>query len=113
MPKNKLKTPEWITKGYDSEADYNKAKGIDNKKKTGKTFKIRKCPKCDSDNVCVVVGKKARQEAEPLATSSKLGQSKGEWECKKCGWKGKDIKQDEISEEEFMKYLDNKGEEVS
>ena len=46
--KEKLKTPEWILQGYDSEEEYNKIKGIENKK-TGKTFKIRKCPECGSD----------------------------------------------------------------
>ena len=34
--KEKLKTPEWILGGYDSEEDYNKAKGITSKKKKGK-----------------------------------------------------------------------------
>ena len=95
--KIKLSTPTWILEGYDSEEAYNKTKGIDNKKKKEKTFKIRKCPKCDSDNVSVVVGK----------------EKTGEWECHKCNWKGKDINETELNEEDFMKYLDEKGEEVS
>jgi len=96
--KTKLSTPKWILEGYDSQEVYNKSKGINkNKKKTKKTFKIRKCPKCDSDNVGVVVGK----------------EKTGEWECHKCKWKGKDINKTEINEEDFMKYLDEKGEEVS
>ena len=94
MPKGKLSTPDWIREGYDSEADYNKAKGIEKEKK-GKTFKIRECPKCGSDDVAVVIGEI------------------GMWECKKCGWKGIDIVQKELTEEEFMKYLDDKGEEVA
>ena len=88
MPKNKLKTPDWIMQGYDSEADYNKAKGMD-KKKSCKIFKIRKCPECGSDNVGVVIGSEQR-----------------EWECRKCKWKGTDVQKQELNEEEFMKYLD-------
>ena len=95
MPKKeKLKTPDWIIGGYDSEEDYNKSKGI-SKKKTGGAFKIRRCEKCGSDNVGVVIG------------------GNGIWECHKCGWKGKNIKEEELTEEEFMKYLDEKGEEIS
>ena len=106
--KNKLKTPDWIIEGYDSEANYNKVKGLDKKKKSdhcsvspkalnsgGKTFKIRRCAKCNSDDVGVVLGEI------------------GMWECKKCGYKGRDIKEEELSESEFMKYLDEKGEEVA
>ncbi len=98
--RTKLKTPEWITEGYDSEEDYLKAKGLDKKqKKHGKTFKIRKCPECESDDVGVVLG-------------GEEGKGSRGWECHKCGWKGNDINEIELSEEEFMKYLDEKGEEV-
>ena len=34
------------------------------------------------------------------------------WECKKCKWTGKDVKETELNEEEFMKYLDDKGEKI-
>ena len=107
MPKNKLTTPIWILKGYDSEADYNKVKGISSEKKShcavssktlnskSKTFKVRVCPKCGNDNLKVVIGEV------------------GKWECHKCGWKGEDATQKELTEEEFMKYLDDKGEEVA
>ena len=88
MAKNKLATPEWVLKGYDSEADYNKSKGISKEKKSSKIFKLRRCPKCDSDDVEVVIGEI------------------GMWKCKKCGYKGKEIKEEELSEEDFMKYLD-------
>ena len=94
MPKGKLSTPDWIKEGYDSEADYNKAKGI-KKEKKGKTFKIRECPKCGNDGVAVVIGEI------------------GMWKCNKCGWKGADVAEKELTEEEFMKYLDDKGEEVA
>lgn len=61
-----------------------------------KTFKVRRCPKCNSDAVEVVVGK----------------EKVGEWRCKKCNWAGGEIKEEEMNEEEFMKYLDEKGEGV-
>lgn len=102
MTKNKLKTPAWVLEGYDSEADYNKAKGISDEKKKGKTFKIRKCPKCGGDDVGIVL----------INSDSEEGGGK-EWECRKCRWKGKDIQEKELSEDEFMKYLDNKGEDVA
>jgi ribosomal protein L37AE/L43A len=86
MPKNKLKTPEWILKG-DKKPE----------KKTQKIFKIRKCPECGSDDVGVVVGEDA----------------KGMWECKSCEWKGTDVQKQELNEDEMMKYLDEKGEEVN
>jgi len=99
--KNKLSTPEWILGGYDSPEAYAKAKGeTKTGKKIEKTFKIRECPKCKSNEVGVLLGKEE-------------GKGKGEWECRKCGWKGKDIFEDELTEEEFMKYLDKKGEEVA
>ena len=92
MPKkSKIQTPEWILKGEDNPTA---------KKKNGKTFRLRKCPKCGSDSVSVVLGEEE-------------GKSRGEWECKKCGWKGPNVKEEELSEEEFMKYLDEKGEEVA
>ncbi len=102
--KSKLATPTWILEGYDSEADYNKAKGVDTKKKTGKTFKIRVCPKCGSDEVVIVLSNSDSEE------DSKTGK---EWKCRKCGWKGSNINEKELTEDEFMKYLDNKGEEVA
>ena len=97
--KSKLSTPNWIRKGYDSEADYEKAKGVPDSKtrKKGKTFKLRRCPKCNSSEVNVIVGEEASRK----------------WECKKCNWKGKDIKEEEIAEDEFMKFLDEKGEGVA
>lgn len=98
--KSKLKTPEWITEGYDSPEDYNKAKGIKKEKKTGKTFKVRQCPECGSDDVGVVL------------TGEEGKGSKG-WECHKCNWKGVDVEEKEFTEEEFMKYLDEKGEAVA
>ncbi|MCK4647529.1 hypothetical protein KAT24_01200 [Candidatus Pacearchaeota archaeon] len=85
MPKEKLSTPAWILEGKEKPKS----------KKNGKTFKIRECPKCRSDDVTVVIGQI------------------GMWECKKCGWKGVDVVEKELTEDEFMKYLDEKGEEVA
>jgi len=95
--KGKLSTPDWITEGYDSPAAYNKAKGIKTQKKKGKTFRVRRCPKCESDQVGIVVGKEKSKE----------------WECKKCKWAGTDVNEEELNEEQFMKYLDERGEEVA
>ena len=109
--KSKLSTPTWILEGYDSKADYKKSKGMKPKPKkkpakkktpkkkpsnSKKTFKIRKCPQCGGDSIKVVVGEKA----------------KGLWKCKKCGWKGKEVNSEEVSEEEFLKYLDKKNNQM-
>lgn len=104
--KNKLATPTWILEGYDSEADYNKAKGIGDStgKKKGKTFKIRECPKCGSDDVGIVL---SNSDSEEEPNTGK------EWECHKCKWHGKDIVKKELTEDELMKYLDEKKEDVA
>jgi len=94
--KSKLTTPEWITQGFDSPAEYEKSQGKTiKKKKTEKTFNIRECPKCGSDDMSVALGEV------------------GVWECRKCKYKGSDINEKELTEDEFMKYLDKKGEEVA
>ncbi len=114
--KAKVQTPAWILEGYDSPADYNKAKGINKKeKKVGsglgssktlnsgnKTFKIRECPKCKSNDVGVVLS----------GSDSETGGGK-DWECRKCKWKGKDIIERDLTENELMKYLDKKGEKIA
>lgn len=100
--KSKLSTPAWILEGFDSEANYNKAKGIDKKKKSGRTFKIRECPKCGSNDVGLVLSNSDAEE----------GGGK-EWECRKCGWTGKGIIEKELTEDELMKHLDEKGEEIA
>ena len=74
--KSKIATPDWILKGGESPK----------KKKVGKTFKLRECPECSSDDVGVVIG------------------DIGVWECRKCGWKGADISERELDEDEFMKF---------
>ncbi len=102
--KSKLSTPTWILEGYDSLEEYNKAKGIKDKKKKGKTFKIRECPECGSDEVGVVLSGSDSEE------SSGTGK---EWECKKCGWIGSEINEKELTEDELMAYMDEKEEEVA
>ena len=67
------------------------------KAKKVKTFKIRRCPKCNSDDVGVVIGL----------------DKKGDWKCRKCDWAGMEIKEEVLKEEEFLKYLDEKGEKIS
>jgi hypothetical protein len=116
--KEKLATPAWILEGYDSPAAYNEAKGIKDEKKgksktstsskqsedsstKGKTFKIRECPECNSDDVGVVLS----------GSDSEEGGGDG-WECRKCKWKGSDINEKELTENELMKYMDEKGEKL-
>jgi ribosomal protein L37AE/L43A len=97
----KLATPDWIKEGYDSPTEYAKSHRKSTKKKTTeKTFKIRKCPKCKSDDVNVVL-------------TGEEGKGTREWECKKCKWHGKDVKEEELTEDQFMKYLDDKEEPVA
>ncbi len=101
--KSKLSTPDWIREGYDSPEEYAKATGKKvRKKKKGKTFTIRECPKCGSDDVGVVLSGK----------DSEIGGGE-EWECHKCKWKGADIVKKEFTEDELMEYLDKKGEEIA
>ncbi|MBR9701734.1 hypothetical protein GOV13_02320 [Candidatus Pacearchaeota archaeon] len=102
MAKNKLETPVWIKEGYDSPAEYEKATGGKVEKKKGKTFKIRECPKCGSDDVGIVIS----------GSDSEKGGGK-EWECRKCKWKGQDINEKELTEDELMKYLDSKEGDVA
>lgn len=96
MAKSKLKTPEWILEGYGSEEEYNKKKGLakSGKSKKGKTFKIRECPKCKSDDVGVLL-------------TGEEGRS-GEWQCRKCKWEGTNIKEKELTEDELIKYMEKK-----
>lgn len=97
----KLSTPDWIREGFNSKEDWEKKHGVSKKKKkVGKFFKIRKCPKCGDDNVSVLL-------------NGEEGKSAREWECKNCKWHGKNVKEEELNEEEFMKYLDEKGEDVA
>lgn len=87
----KLATPDWILKGKEKPKE---------KKPAIKTFKIRKCPKCGSNKVNVML-------------TGEEGKAAREWECKKCGWHGKNIEEKELTEEEFMKYLDEQGVDVA
>lgn len=103
--KGKLSTPDWILEGYDSPTEYAKAHGQkESKKEKEKTLKIKVCPKCESDEVGITLSNLDFEE------ESNTGK---QWECKKCKWKGADIKEKKLTEEEFMKYLDEKGEEVA
>ena len=107
--KPKIQTPEWVLKGYNSEKEY---LGKTGKKKpaSGKVFKIKKCPKCKSNDVKVVLTGKEGSEEDDSTTSSASSQSKGrgEWECKKCKWRGKDVFEEEVSEDKFLEYLESK-----
>ncbi len=110
MKKSKISTPAWITEGYDSPAEYEKAKGGSSTKKKkpavkkakGKVFNVKECPKCKSDDVGLVLSNSDSEEG-----------GGEEWECHKCGWKGKDIHVRELTEDEFLRYLDERGREVA
>jgi hypothetical protein len=105
MTKSKLSTPDWILEGYDSPAEYAKAKGKSIKdKKENKKFKIKVCPKCGSDNVGITL---SNLDSEEESNTGK------QWECKKCKWIGGNIKEKELTEEELMEHLDRRGEEVA
>lgn len=100
--KGKLSTPEWILEGYDSKADWEKAQGKKSeKKKAGKKFKIKKCPKCGSDDVGVVLSG---------SDSEETGNTGKDWECRECKWQGRNPSEEELTEDEFMEYLDKKEE---
>jgi len=99
----KLATPDWVKEGFYSKADWEKKHGTNKKGKKSraeKVFKLRLCPKCRSDNVNVVL-------------TGEEGKGTKEWECKKCKWVGKNIEEKEVTEDEFMEYLDKRGEEVA
>ncbi len=100
----KLSTPAWILEGYDSPAEYEKAhagkaggktKEKSSSKKSGKTYTIKVCPKCGSDEVGVVL-------------KGEEGKKADEWECRSCGWKGKNIDEKELNEDEFLELMERK-----
>lgn len=97
IPMGKIATPAWILEGYNSPAEYNKAKGIKKEKKPSKSYKIKVCPECDSSEVRVILGMEE-------------GKGTGEWECRKCGWTGLDVVDKTLSEEEFMEHIEKSGE---
>jgi len=97
----KIQTPDWVLEGYESKKEYEKAKGLNKGKKSEeKTFKIKVCPKCGGYDVSVLL-------------IGEEGKSAKDWECKSCKWSGRNIGEKELDEEDFMKYLDDKGEEVA
>jgi len=105
MAKSKLKTPDWVLEGYDSPEEYAKAKGKPQKeKKDNKKLKIKVCPKCGEYDVRIAL---SNLDSEEESNTGK------QWECRKCKWIGENIKDKELTEDEFMKYLDEKGEEVA
>jgi len=91
----KLSTPDWIREGFDSKADWEKAHGKKESQtqkgtKKGKMYKVRKCPKCGSSDVSVVLVGEEGKKAD-------------KWQCGKCKWVGRDINIEEISEDDFLK----------
>lgn len=64
------------------------------KNKKERVYKIRECPECKSNSINIIVGKEGRKK---------------DWACKDCSWTGQNVKEKELSEEAFLKYLDEKG----
>jgi len=98
MAKSKLSTPDWIREGFDSKADWEKAQGKKVSKEKGSRtstgmFKIKICPKCKSSEVAVVI-------------DGKEGEGKKDWECKSCSWKGQEIGERGMEEDEFLEHTE-------
>ena len=89
----KLTTPNWVKEGFDSKADWEKTQGINKKKISGKIFKLKKCPKCKSTEISIVLVGEEGKRAD-------------NWECKKCKWKGRNVLVEEVGEEEFLEALE-------
>ena len=87
----KLTTPDWILKGKKSRPSVaSLKKKPTEKKKEGKKYKVKKCPKCGSTEVHIVlVGEEGKKPEN--------------WECRACKWKGRNIEEKEMSEDEFLK----------
>ena len=79
----KLSTPDWILKGEKAPK----------KKKQGKTYKVKKCPECGSTAVSIVLVGEEGKRAD-------------NWECRACKWRGREIEEKELSEEEFLEHLE-------
>ena len=79
----KLKTPDWILKG----------KEAPKKKKQGKTYRVKKCPECGSTEVSIVLVGEEGKEAD-------------NWECRACMWKGRNVGEKELTEQEFLEHLE-------
>lgn len=61
---------------------------------TGKrTHRVKKCPKCGSTEVFIVLIGEEGKKAE-------------NWECRACNWKGRSIEEKELSENEFLEHLE-------
>ena len=77
----KIQTPDWILKGKEKPKK---------KRNNRRTFKIRRCLECNSDSVSVVL-------------IGEEGKAAMEWQCNKCKWQGKNVKEIEMNEEELLK----------
>ena len=48
-----------------------------------------------------------------IVLTGEEGKGSRSWECHKCKWEGKDVVEKELTEDELMKYVDSRGEEVA
>lgn len=98
MKEGKLKTPEWILKGYKSKEEWERKKGIGDKKIKEKKYKIKICPKCGNTKISVILG-------------GEEGKGSKGWECRKCKWQGQNPGEKGLDEDEFLAHLENINEE--
>ena len=84
-----------MREGYDSKSDWEKAQGQKSSPagEKDKTFRVKVCPKCGSSEVKVVI-------------DGKEGTGTKDWECKSCSWKGKDVSEKEMDEDEFIEHIE-------
>ena len=89
----KLTTPDWVKEGFSSKEEWEKKKGTSKKKNSGKSYKIKICPKCKSSEVKVVLG-------------GEEGKGSNGWGCLSCKWTGKSVDEKEMPEKEFLEHLE-------
>jgi len=90
----KLATPEWIKEGYKSKEEYERKTGKKTTgKKSGKTYRVKVCPKCGSTEVSVVLVGEEGKKADS-------------WECKACKWRGHGIEKKSLTPDEFLEHME-------
>lgn len=60
-----------------------------------KKYKLKKCPKCGSNSVSVVIGEI------------------GLWQCMSCTWDGENIETVKVTEKEYLIFSEQKNGEIN